>query len=172
MSDDSNNEKNYLKNLENLEKYYKSSIGDLFETLDKQSSELQSIIEKKDIVSKNFDELKQKFDDDFKRMQKENKEYEHAIKNSVPIESKLNDYLKGVSELKNISGEARKVLTEVFKQLIEEQLKVVIKLADSFAKRKDKKQIDKESLNHALTSLSSSDRLLKKAIDLVQKLHF
>ena len=166
-----------LKN--ELENAFKKNVNKLLEAFNIVNNENTVLNEELKKNNNKYSILKKDYDENVVSLQDENvilkekvKEYEVNLKKAVQIEPKIKEFLKSITELKNISGEARNVTIEIFMKLIDEELKVILKLADSFAKRKDKKQIDKESLNHGLKALISSDRLLKKAIELVQKLHF
>ena len=160
-------------------KHNKKNITELTEAFNNLNNE--NIVLNEELQKKitEYEALKKDYDENVVKLEEENailnikvKDYEAHLKKAIMVEFKIEEFLKSITELKAISGEAKNELTEIFVKVIDEQLKVILKLADSFAKRKEKKQIDKESLNHGLKSLISSDRLLKKALELVQRLHF
>ena len=161
--------------VEILEKNLKKEVDKLVNALKtevKDKENLSSSFEKK------TDELRKQLEEKMKNIEIQNQELKEQIKLleerakvAVNIPDKVNEFIK-ITESKKISQEATQKLSEVFTQLINEELKVILKLADSFSKRREKDQIDKESLDYGLQQLISSERLLKKAIELVHKINF
>lgn len=161
--------------IEDLEKSLRNDIERLISALKtelKDKENLSTAFEKKTI------DLRTQLEDKINRLEIQNQELLDQIKNlenhqkiSIYIPDKVNEFIK-ITELKKISKEATNLTATVFSQLINEELKVILKLADSFSKRREKDQIDKESLKYGLKQLLSSDRLLKKAIELVHNINF
>ena len=161
--------------IEDLEKNLRDDIEKVINALKtelKDKENLSVAFEKKNEELRNQLEGKmKKLEDQNQELKDQIKSLENKLKVAVNIPDKVAEFIK-VTESKKISKEATKLASVIFTQLINEELKVILKLADSFTMRREKDQIDKESLKYGLQQLMSSERLLKKAIELVHKVNF
>lgn len=158
-----------------LEKNLRDDIEKLINALKtelKDKEDLSAAFEKK------TEELRAQLESKINKLENENQKLQDQIKNlenlqkiSINIPDKVNEFIK-ITELKKISKETTNLTATIFTQLINEELKVILKLADNFSKRREKDRIDKDSLKYGLKQLMSSDRLLKKAIELVHNVNF
>ncbi|NHI92415.1 MAG: hypothetical protein EAX96_07915 [Candidatus Lokiarchaeota archaeon] len=164
-----------MPSIEELEENIKIDIEKLVAALKTELRDKESL---STAFQKKTHDLKSHYEEKIKNLELKNQELhdqikilEENLKLSINISDKVSEFIK-VTELKKISQEATKLASIVFGQLINEELKIILKLADSFSKRREKDHIDKESLNYALKQLIGSERLLKKAIELVHNLNF
>ncbi|MHA1785348.1 MAG: hypothetical protein ACTSVE_09125 [Candidatus Helarchaeota archaeon] len=165
-----------MLNIEKLENNLKKDVEELINAIKKERIERESSLIKHE---EEIEKLKKRDEIKINELKNENERLnlmintlETRLKTSINIEDRISEFLKSITELKKISGEAMNITALIFKRLIDEELKVILKMSDSFAMRKNKSQIDRQSLDYALRQFINSDRLLKKTIELVHKIHF
>ena len=102
-----------------IENSFKKNVNELIEAFNKVNNENMLVNDELQKKNAEYEELKKDYDENVVKLEEENailnikvKDYEAHLKKAIMVEFKIEEFLKSITELKNISGEAKNELTE------------------------------------------------------------